>query len=163
VRTLITGGIKSGKSRQALLLAEAFDRPRYFLATAEAFDGEMAERISKHKIERAERFITMEEPVNIIEHLRENLVLDCIPLWINNLFHYGMHKEMDALTQQLIEALPRSIVIVTNEIGMGFVPADPLSRQYGDVLGRMNGMLAQACDQVILMVAGLPLFVKSPK
>ena len=163
MRILVTGGVKSGKSRHALVLAQAFDEPRYFLATAEAFDGEMAERIARHKADRAGSFITIEEPLGIQDSLRQNMVLDCITLWLNNMFHYGREEGIESAVTSLIEQLPGNIVIVTNEIGQGFVPADPLSRRYGDALGRVNARLAAACDEVILMVAGLPLSIKTPK
>ncbi|MEW6550337.1 MAG: bifunctional adenosylcobinamide kinase/adenosylcobinamide-phosphate guanylyltransferase [Spirochaetota bacterium] len=162
MRTLITGGIKSGKSSKALELALAFPAPRFFLATAEAFDDEMRERIARHKAERAADFRTIEEPLEIITALRERMVLDCLPLWLNNMFHYGRETEIEAASAGLAAALPGDIIIVTNEIGMGFIPADPLSRRYGDALGRLNASIASACDQVILMVAGHALTVKAP-
>lgn len=162
MRTLITGGIKSGKSSKALEIALAFPVPRFFLATAEAFDDEMKARIARHKVERAAEFQTIEEPLDIMGALRERMVLDCLPLWLNNMFHYGRESEIEAAASRLVDALPRDIVIVTNEIGMGFIPADSLSRRYGDALGRLNAAIASACDQVILMVAGQALTIKAP-
>lgn len=161
MRTLITGGVKSGKSSHALVLAQDFPEPRRFLATAEAFDGEMAERISRHKAERAERFITIEEPLDIQDRLEENMILDCVPLWLNNMFHYGREASIDTTIEKVIAWLPENIIIVTNEIGMGFIPADPLSRRYGDTLGRINARLAAACDRVILMVSGVAVVIKN--
>ncbi len=161
MRTLITGGVKSGKSSFALRLAEEFAQPRYFLATAEAFDDEMKARIAKHREERAGRFTTIEEPLEIAAALKENMILDCLPLWLNNMFHYGRESSLDETTDSLIAKLPGNIVLVTNEIGMGFIPADPLSRRYGDALGRLNARIATACDRVILMVAGQPLLIKN--
>lgn len=160
MRTLITGGVKSGKSSFALRLAEDFSEPRYFLATAEAFDDELKARIAKHKEERAERFTTIEEPLEIAQNLKENMILDCIPLWLNNMFHYGRESSLDEAINSFIAKLPQNIIIVTNEIGMGFIPADPLSRRYGDAFGRLNARVATACERVILMVAGQPLVVK---
>ena len=162
MRTLITGGVKSGKSSHALVLAREFPEPRRFLATAEAFDGEMADRISRHKAERAGRFITVEEPLDIQDRLQENMILDCVPLWLNNMFHYGREASIDFAVETIIARLPENIIIVTNEIGMGFIPADPLSRRYGDILGRINARLAAACDQVILMVSGIAVAIKTP-
>lgn len=162
MRTLITGGVKSGKSSYALVLAEAFAEPRYFLATAEAFDEEMKDKIARHRADRGQRFVTIEEPLAIHERLRDNMILDCVPLWLNNMFHYGREDKIDGTIETLIGKLPADIVIVTNEIGMGFVPADPLSRSYGTILGRVNARLASACDQVILMVSGIPLVIKKP-
>jgi adenosylcobinamide kinase/adenosylcobinamide-phosphate guanylyltransferase len=162
MRTLITGGVKSGKSRHALVIAEEFGEPRFFLATAEAFDDEMREKIARHKAERRERFATIEEPLAIHECLRENMILDCLPLWLNNMFHYGREEAVDETIEALLAKMPKNIVIVTNEIGMGFVPADALSRRYGNTLGRVNARLAAACDRVILMVSGVPLAIKTP-
>jgi adenosylcobinamide kinase/adenosylcobinamide-phosphate guanylyltransferase len=161
VRTLITGGVKSGKSSKALEIALGFPSPRFFLATAEAFDEEMKARIARHKAERAADFQTIEEPMEIVAALRERIVLDCIPLWLNNMFHYGKEAHIEAAAERLVATLPADIVIVTNEIGMGFIPTDPQSRRYGDALGRLNARLAAACDQVILMVAGQALTIKS--
>ena len=160
MKTLITGGVKSGKSSHALILAKDFTEPRFFLATAEAFDEEMREKIARHKAERRERFTTIEEPIAIHERLHDNMILDCIPLWLNNMFHYGRESEIDGTIEALVGRLPANIVIVTNEVGMGFVPADVLSRRYGNILGRVNARLASACDQVILMVSGIPLSIK---
>lgn len=162
MRTLITGGVKSGKSSHALLLAREFPEPRRFLATAEAFDGEMTERIARHKTERAGHFITVEEPLDIQDRLQENMILDCIPLWLNNMFHYDREASIESAVGALIARLPGNIVIVTNEIGMGFIPADPLSRRYGDILGRINARLAAACDRVILMVSSIAVVIKEP-
>lgn len=160
MRTLVTGGIKSGKSTQALVLAREFAPPRSFLATAEAFDEELRARIARHQAERAGDFLTIEEPLRIHEALRDNMVLDCLTLWVNNVIYYEKEAEFEAWLEALVAGLPANIVIVTNEVGMGLVPADPLSRRYGLLLGRANAALASACDRVILMVAGLPLVVK---
>jgi adenosylcobinamide kinase/adenosylcobinamide-phosphate guanylyltransferase len=160
MRTLITGGIKSGKSRHALLLAEEFTGPRSFLATAEALDEEMAAKIRRHQEERGGRFRTIEEPLLIHEKLEESMVLDCLTLWVNNVLYYGKEGEFDSWLGAFIERLPRDIVIVTNEVGMGFVPLDPLSRKYGVMLGTANARVAAACDRLVLMVAGQGLRVK---
>jgi adenosylcobinamide kinase/adenosylcobinamide-phosphate guanylyltransferase len=160
MRTLVTGGVKSGKSHHALELAAVFGEPRRFLATALAFDDEMREKIARHKAERAGRFETIEEPLEIHEWLGERMILDCLPLWLNNLLYFERGEDFEAILGALIERLPRDIIIVTNEVGMGFVPVDPLARRYGVLLGTANARLAAACDRVILMVAGLPLRVK---
>lgn len=160
MRTLVTGGIKSGKSTHALALAQAFPAPRTFLATAEAFDEELKARIARHQAERGRDFLTIEEPLRIHERLADNMVLDCLTLWVNNVLYYEKEPEFETWLAALVAGLPPNIVIVTNEVGMGFVPGDPLSRRYGILLGRANAALAAACDRVILMVAGLPLGVK---
>lgn len=161
MRTMLTGGVKSGKSSRALELAREFSPgERFFLATATAFDEEMADRIRRHREERAGAFTTIEEPLELAGSLRPRVVVDCIPMWLNNLFYYDREAEADALLSAFIAAMPDEIVIVTNEIGMGVIPADPLSRRYGVALGRINARLAAACDRVELLVAGIPVRVK---
>lgn len=160
MRTLLTGGVKSGKSRRALELAAAFPERRYFLATATAFDDEMRDRIERHKAERAGSFDTVEEPFDIDRAARERMVLDCVPMWLNNLFFAERETDWEPILGRFLAALPRDIVIVTNETGMGVIPADPLSRRYGMALGLINARLASAVDRVELMVAGLPLRIK---
>jgi adenosylcobinamide kinase/adenosylcobinamide-phosphate guanylyltransferase len=164
MRTLITGGVKSGKSRHALELAADFGAGPgpFFLATARAFDEEMRQRIARHRAERDPRFETIEEPIAIHEKVRDRMVVDCIPMWLNNIFFDGREDEIDAVLGAFIDRLPRDIVIVTNETGMGVIPADAASRRYGIALGVANAHLAAACDRVLLMVCGLPLEVKAP-
>jgi len=162
MRTLVTGGVKSGKSSYALVLAQEFAEPRFFLATAEAFDDEMRARIARHREDRADRFTTIEEPLAIQDKVCDRMILDCVPLWLNNMLYYGRETQIEASITDFIGRMPRDIVIVTNEIGCGFIPADPLSRRYGDLLGLINARLAASCDRVVLMVAGVPLAVKGP-
>lgn len=160
MRVLITGGVKSGKSRRALQLAADFAPDRWFLATATAFDDEMRQRIARHRAERACSFFTIEEPVAIDTVMHERMVLDCIPMWLNNLFFEQREADWEPILDRVIAGLPRDIIIVTNETGMGVIPADPLSRRYGMALAMANARLATAVDSVELMVAGLPLRVK---
>ncbi|MBU0954862.1 MAG: bifunctional adenosylcobinamide kinase/adenosylcobinamide-phosphate guanylyltransferase [Spirochaetes bacterium] len=160
MRTLLTGGVKSGKSSRALELAEEFPAERYFLATATAFDEEMAERIRRHQAERQGQFITIEESCDIHLQLRNAMVVDCIPMWLNNMFFTGREQEWEIVLDAFIAALPQDIIIVSNEINMGIIPADPLSRRYGMALGIANSRLAKACDHVELMVSGLSLRLK---
>ena len=158
--TLVTGGVKSGKSRRALELALSFAPDKWFLATATPFDDEMRDRIERHKAERASAFSTIEEPVRIDAEIRSRMIVDCIPMWLNNLFFSDREGEWESILERFIERLPDDVVIVTNEIGMGVIPADPLSRRYGIALGIANARLAAAVDRVELMVAGIPLRVK---
>lgn len=160
MRTLITGGIKSGKSSRALVLAEQFDTPRYFLATAIPFDDEMKERIRLHKEERQDHFITIEEPLAIHTELTNNMILDCIPLWLNNILYYEKQDELDSMLDLFLQNLPQNIVIVTNEIGWGIIPDNPLARRYEILLGNVNMRIAKHCDRVELMVSGIPLTIK---
>ena len=160
MRTLITGGVKSGKSSYALERAREDFSDFSFLATAEAFDPEMEEKIRLHRLERAGRWVTYEEPVDIDRAVREKMILDCVPMWLNNLYYRERQDEWPVILGRFVERLPRDIVIVTNETGMGTFPLDPLSRRYHMDLGSVNKILARECDRVVLMVAGIPLAVK---
>jgi len=160
MRILVTGGVKSGKSRRALELAKPFSPDRWFLATATPFDDEMRDRIARHKAERAADFETIEEPVRIDEAVRGRMIVDCMPMWLNNLFFAGREGDWEAILDRFIARWPDDVVVVTNEIGMGVIPADPMSRRYGIALGAINARLAAAADSVELMVAGIPLKIK---
>lgn len=163
MKTLVTGGVKSGKSTRALEIARSFGPRVGFIATATGFDDEMRERIRRHRDERESRFVTVEEPIRIDRALGlagQAVLLDCIPLWLNNLFFEDREAELDGILSAFIQNLPSDIVIVTNETGMGVIPADPLSRRYGMALGRVNAELARACDAVELMVSGISLRIK---
>lgn len=171
-KLLVTGASRSGKSRFALAWAQAYEAPRLFLATARATDDEMAERIRKHKEERGQGWITLEEPLGVEEPLLNPprgvgaIVLDCVTLWLSNLIMEGLEeKQIQDRAQGLCRALadsPKPAAIVTNEVGWGIVPENPLGRRFRDLSGLVNQMLARAADQVILMVAGLPVVIKPP-
>jgi len=168
--TLISGGGRSGKSRHALSLALGYSGRRVFVATAEALDDEIRDRIGKHRAERGDAFITVEEPLDPARALKSLpgditvAVVDCLTVWLGNLMHHrGSSNERYTEVDSLMSILSNpscNLIMVTNEVGMGFVPGDPLSRRYGILLGRANAALAAACDRVVLMVAGLPLVVK---
>jgi len=160
MRVLVTGGVKSGKSSRALELARSFAPDRWFLATATPFDDEMRDRIARHRAERDSSFTTVEEPFDIDSAARERMILDCVPMWLNNLFFADREGDWEAILGRFIDRWPDDTVVVTNEIGMGVIPADPLSRRYGIALGLANARLAAAADRVELMVAGIPLKVK---
>ncbi len=160
MRYLVTGGVKSGKSTRALELAASFAEPRSFLATALAFDDEMRAKIARHRDERRGAFDTVEEPYRIDVAVRENMIVDCVPMWLNNMFFSERENEIDEVLASFLERLPANVVIVTNETGWGVIPADALSRRYGERLGRVNAALARAADVVELMVAGIPVRIK---
>src|SRR5208282_814078 len=169
--TLITGGARSGKSGYAIERALAHRGPRrIFVATAQALDDEMRARIEHHRATRAPAFETVEEPLNVVAALAglegraDVVVLDCLTLWVSNLmaFYSGdtaVLCEADSLAKVLGEASYAS-VIVTDEVGAGIVPDNPASRRFRDLLGWTNQKVAKVADEVILMVAGLPLRVK---
>lgn len=175
--TLILGGARSGKSAYALNLAGQQNRPVIFVATAVAFDEEMAARIKVHQAERPKEWITLEAPravgraVSACESPAEMLVIDCLTLLANNVIlalpdpedaraaQAAMDDEIDALLGAYALS-GAEWVVVSNEVGLGLVPPTPLGRVYRDVLGRANQRLAAAADRVLFMVAGLPMVVK---
>ena len=169
--TLITGGARSGKSTHALKLATPYRR-KYFVATGQALDGEMATRIEKHRSSRPPEFNTIEEPIEIaaaierIDPEADLVVVDCLTLWISNLMLGGGKAEKAILAQadRLAAVLKRAgfaSIVVTDEVGAGIVPTDHAeSRQFRDLLGWTNQKIAAAADDVILMVAGYPMKVK---
>jgi adenosylcobinamide kinase/adenosylcobinamide-phosphate guanylyltransferase len=165
--TLITGGGRSGKSSFALTMARRYAK-KAFIATAEPIDDEMRERIDQHKRDRDPSFYTIEEPLNLTAALlslpreTEAAVIDCLSVWIGNCMHHDGVKEGSAINE-FIEQLknpPCDLIIVTNEVGMGIVPENELSRHYRDILGSLNRQIAELAQQVILMVCGIPLYCK---
>jgi adenosylcobinamide kinase/adenosylcobinamide-phosphate guanylyltransferase len=164
--TLITGGIRSGKSRYALELASQQAGPKCFIATAEALDEDMKLRIARHQQERGAEWTTREVPLYLNEALRQAppsqyLVIDCLTLWVSNLLHYQLDPEAE--TRKLEEALKAAempVVLVTNEVGLGIIPDNPLARRYADALGRVNQKIAKLAGRVILMVSGIPTEIK---
>lgn len=166
---LITGGARSGKSRVALELAEAINGPVDFVATAEALDDEMRARVVAHRAERGPRFRTWESALDPMQTIRElpgggAIVLDCLTLWVaNQIFADRSDEDIESASRSLCVALlatGRSSLVVTNEVGLGIVPADALSRRYRDTLGRTNQIVASAAHRVTFMVSGLPLRVR---
>ncbi|MBW6393971.1 MAG: cobyric acid synthase [Thermus sp.] len=156
---LLLGGAKSGKSRHAQRLAGPWAT---LIATAEARDGEMAERIARHRAERPPTWETLEEPLDLVEALKRarypTVVVDCVTLWVSNL----LERDRDPLAEarRFLEAVSSSgkrVIVISNEVGMGIVPANPLARRYRDLLGEVNALLAKAAQEVYLLIAGRPL------
>jgi adenosylcobinamide kinase/adenosylcobinamide-phosphate guanylyltransferase len=167
--TLLTGGGRSGKSAHALRLAAPFPR-RAFIATAEAFDDEMRARIARHREEREERFVTIEEPLDLAGAIRglagraDVVIVDCLTVWLGNLMHHRgadspEYREIDELLAAL-SSPPCEILLVTNEVGMGIIPIDAMTRRYRDLAGIINQRTAACADRVILMVSGIPVIIK---
>ena len=162
--TLILGGARSGKTAHALAAAEATGRGLVMIATAEALDAEMAERIARHRAERGPRWRTLEAPLDLAGALTqvsagETAVVDCLTLWVSNLMHAECDLEAEAA--RLIAALPgRDLVLVSNEVGLGIVPDNALARRFRDAAGRLNQQVAAAADRVVFVAAGLPLVLK---
>jgi adenosylcobinamide kinase/adenosylcobinamide-phosphate guanylyltransferase len=164
VQTLILGGARSGKTSFALRAAEASQRPLVMIATAEALDEEMADRIARHRAERGPRWRTIEAPLDLPEaivHLTEEdvAVVDCLTLWVSNLMH--VERDVTSATETLIRAIAdKEILLVSNEVGLGIVPDNALARRFRDEAGRLNQAIAAACQQVVFIAAGLPLVMK---
>ena len=163
--TLVLGGARSGKSRYAESLIAALPPPWTYVATAEAADQEMVERISAHRARRGPAWRTIETPRDIAAALSESttspVLVDCLTLWLANLMF--AEADIEAETQLLEDALAAAtsaVVLVANEVGLGIVPEHPLGRRFRDLQGVINQRMAARADRVILMVAGLPLVVK---
>ncbi|HMF17987.1 MAG TPA: bifunctional adenosylcobinamide kinase/adenosylcobinamide-phosphate guanylyltransferase [Gemmataceae bacterium] len=168
---LIGGGVRSGKSDFALSLARQLGQRRLFLATAQAGDDEMTDRIRRHRQARGDDFITIEEPLAIAEAVRRHaefdvVVLDCLTLWLSNLLLNGCSLEQ--ILQHVDDFLAvlgkqtGHVVIITNEVGMGIVPENALGRQFRDVAGLAHQRISQAADEVYLAVLGTILRIKPP-
>ena len=168
--TLVLGGIRSGKTGFAEAQALAQKQPVVYVATATAGDAEMANRISRHQAIRPASWGVVEEPLNLAQVLSEHgqqspapcLLIDCMSLWISNLLHAGiehLQAQKEAFLEQ-VEGYPGSLIIVSNETGLGTIGMDPLTRQFCDELGWLNQALAQRCHKVVMVLAGLPLTLK---
>jgi adenosylcobinamide kinase/adenosylcobinamide-phosphate guanylyltransferase len=162
---LILGGARSGKTRRALAIGEGFAE-RVYIATAEALDDEMAERIALHREERGAGWTTVEAPLELPEAIagiasRDAVcVVDCLTLWLSNVMAADRTKDA---TSRLCDALSDaqcSVVLVSNEVGLGLVPETTLGRAFRDEQGRLNQRVAAVVDQVEFMAAGLPLRLK---
>ena len=167
---LITGGCRSGKSRYALDYANRHFSRKMYLATCEALDEEMAQRIEHHKKTRGPEWQTVEEPIEIVERIKqyqdgvEVILLDCITLWLSNLLmKWDLDSKIMEEADRMIDAIEQtrtSLIIVSNEVGMGIVPADPLSRRFRDLSGMVSQKIAEVADSVVFMVSGIPMFLK---
>src|ERR1043166_2112502 len=166
---LITGGARSGKSSYGEKRAAELGEKLLYIATAEAKDEEMAERIAEHQKRRGRRWNSIEEPVELARalsdaHSRTDCALvDCLTLWISNLLIRGDQQYAQEKVGELIKRLPEldfHLIFVSNEVGWGIVPDNALARKFRDLAGWTNQRIAEAADEVILMVAGVPLTVK---
>ena len=163
---LVGGGARSGKSRFALHLARSLGVRCTFVATAEALDEEMAERIRRHRAERAGGFFTVEEPWALPEALdavtgADVVLVDCLTLWVSNLLVRGLAPgDVGAAFDRLEAALARRrahVILVTNEVGMGLVPDTPLGRVFRDAIGDLHQRLAARADEVYGAMMGIVL------
>lgn len=167
-RILITGGIKSGKSRLALRIARGIEEgDRVFIATARPIDVEMEGKIEAHRRERGSDFKTVEVPIHLGEALRgidpSTTVIDCLTLWLSNLFFELKEGERSGEVEALVDALKGfrgNAIIVTNEVGWGIIPEEEILRRYQSELGRLNQRVAEVCDEVYVMISGIAVRIK---
>jgi len=164
--TLVIGGARSGKSSFAEGLIRATQRPRRYIATAQAWDDEMRARIAQHRVDRGEDWTTVEAALDLCPALAaagadEAVLIDCATLWLTNhlLADHDLVAEADRLLAALA-ACPSPVVIVSNEVGWGIVPENALARRFRDEQGRLNQQLAAQAGLVVTVIAGLPLTLK---
>ncbi len=167
MKALILGGARSGKTTYALNMAEALRLECLYIATATAEDEEMKLRIAHHKAERGAHWRLIEESIALPRLLmKENsadsiILVDCLTLWLSNLICSG--RDYNAMSDALIQSVKqaaRPVIFVSNEVGLGIVPDNALAREFRDAQGRLNQKMAEICDQVIFMVAGIPMKLK---
>jgi adenosylcobinamide kinase / adenosylcobinamide-phosphate guanylyltransferase len=163
--SLILGGTRSGKSQHAERIITARPPPWVYVATAQAFDDEMRERIAIHRARRDAGWVVMEEPIDLARALAEagerSVLVDCLTVWLSNLMLGG--HDIAAAIEALDAALNRRAmptVLVSNEVGLGIVPDNALARAFRDAAGRLNQHFAARADTVLFLVAGLPMRVK---
>jgi len=163
---LILGGARSGKTRRGLAIAGGYPS-RVYIATAEARDAEMQARIAHHRAERGVEWKTVEVPLDLCEALRNAdgagtvVLVDCLTLWLSNLVERERSVEAEtALLAETLCALSATVILISNEVGLGIVPDNALARKFRDAQGRLNQAIAALADHVELVVAGLPLKIK---
>lgn len=164
--TFVLGGARSGKSSHAEALIAAHPAPWTYIATAQAFDDEMAERIAHHRARRDGRWRTVDAPLDLAETLAvmpagAPVLVDCLTLWLSNVMLADLDVEAETRKLASVLAAPRGPwVVVANEVGLGIVPENALARRFRDEAGRLNQMVAAGAGSVLFLVAGLPLVVK---
>ena len=166
-RVLVLGGARSGKSRAALQLVEQASSQRIYIATAQAFDDEMRERIALHRLERDRSWQTVDASLDLSQAIQAQtgpdkaVLVDCLTLWLSNivLAERDPSHETDELIRA-VQGVQGPLVLVSNEVGQGIVPSTPLGRFFRDEQGRLNQRIAEACDAVIFVAAGHPILLK---
>jgi len=167
----VFGGARSGKSRYAVEAAKKYGKNTVFIATATALDDEMKERIRLHKVSRPKVWGLIEEPVNLsdtvsgLKPIYDAAIIDCVGLWVSNLLMADMEdgeieKKIRKLGASIRKAKAGTVIIVSNEVGEGIVPGDPLSRRFRDMVGLANQIIAAKADEVIMMKVGIPVKIK---
>lgn len=171
--TLILGGARSGKSRYAEQCAGDSGKQVVYCATATAGDHEMQARIARHRSDRPQHWKTVEEPIRLADVLKEQadsehcILVDCLTLWLSNILFDDKGTVQRTLFEQQVKALiecvdklPGDLILVSNEVGSGIIPLGEGTRQFVDEAGRLHQQLAQLCDKVVLVTAGLPQVLK---
>ncbi|RAZ89297.1 bifunctional adenosylcobinamide kinase/adenosylcobinamide-phosphate guanylyltransferase [Mesorhizobium hawassense] len=164
--TFVLGGARSGKSSHAESLTAAYASPWAYIATAQAYDDEMRERIVLHRSRRGEGWVTVDAPLDLVGAIEalpdhQSVLIDCLTLWLTN--HMLAEHDVEAECRRLADVLSRPRgpwFVVSNEVGLGIVPDNVLARRFRDGAGRLNQQVAAVADNVLMMVAGLPLKVK---
>ncbi|OLP61551.1 bifunctional adenosylcobinamide kinase/adenosylcobinamide-phosphate guanylyltransferase [Xaviernesmea oryzae] len=165
--TLVLGGARSGKSRFAEGLVAATGLDKHYLATAQAFDAEMLDRLAHHRASRDEAWTTHEEPLDLVDSLQRIaapgriVLVDCLTLWVTNLMM--AERPIEAESERLVSALASlsmPVVLVSNEVGLGIVPDNAMARAFRDHAGRLHQSIAAIADTVYFIAAGLPLKMK---
>jgi adenosylcobinamide kinase/adenosylcobinamide-phosphate guanylyltransferase len=168
-KTLILGGVRSGKSRHAAEIAASRGSAVILIATGTAQDPEMAARIELHRAHRPRHWTVIEEPIRLAAALEQAcapgrvVIVDCLTLWLTNLMCGEDAGALRRESMQLLESLRRlrgECVLVSNEVGFGIIPANALARRFADEAGELHQKLGALCERVILMAAGLPLAIK---
>jgi adenosylcobinamide kinase/adenosylcobinamide-phosphate guanylyltransferase len=166
---LVLGGARSGKSRHAQQRAEAETGALVYIATGQAFDTEMEERIARHRADRGPRWRTVEAPLELADAIVAEaapgrvLLVDCLTLWASNLMLAERDDEAEAHRLATVLREARSpVILVSNEVGLGIVPDNALARRFRDVAGRLNQIVAAAVDEAVFVAAGVPLTLKAP-
>ncbi len=168
MKVLVTGGVKSGKSRfaeQRTLRLASEQRPVY-LATTEFRDAEMDTRIQRHQAQRGDRFETREAPLDLAAAVADTqapVLVECLTMWLNNWLHHERSEPEAFAELERLLALPNDLVLVLNEVGLGVMPENPLARRFADLSGRVGQRLGATCDETWWVVAGLPQRIQSNK
>ncbi len=168
---LVLGGSRSGKTGFGERLAMRAGETPLYLATAQALDDEMRDRVRLHQEQRHKRFATLEEPLNLATALRKAagkhdvILVDCLTLWITNLLgaNRNVAQAVDELIKTLREIDTARVILISNEVGLGIVPDNPLARMFRDLAGAAHQQLADICDEVHFVIAGLPMTLKGPR
>jgi len=164
MKALFIGGIKSGKSflAEKYALKNATSKPIY-LATTEFMDEEILQRVKVHKEQRADNFTTIEEPLKItnsITNAKQLVLVECVSMWLNNmLYHQKSFFEIEAEMKEILK-LDKDIVFVLNDVGSGIIPDNALAREFVDISGKISQLIAQECDAVFHVIAGIGTKIK---